>query len=140
MGGKLCIVVIGAGLIGQRHIQHVINETRCELAGVVDTDPQKKTLADEAGVPYYPDVEHDMTVWSYGRKEQGWEHPIFAESIKVTNTVPLDEQLRHFCDVVQKQTAPRCSGEDALKTLEATLAIGESARSDLPVNLTSRSG
>jgi len=75
----------------------------------------------------------NMTVWSYGRKEQGWEHPIFAESINVTNTVPLDEQLRHFCDVVQIGTAPRCSGEDALKTLEATLAIGESARSGLPV-------
>ena len=77
----------------------------------------------------------DMTFWSYGRKQQGWEHPIFAESIDVSNTIPLDEQLRHFCSMVQKRTAPRCSGEDALKTLEATLAIGESARSGVPVSL-----
>jgi predicted dehydrogenase len=80
----------------------------------------------------------DMTVWQYEPKEQGWEHPIFSESIEVTKTAPLEAQLRHFCDVAQKQTAPRCSGEDALNTLEVTLAIGESARSGLPVNLTQR--
>jgi len=78
----------------------------------------------------------DMTVWSYGKDDEGWEHPILSESVEVTKTAPLDEQLRHFCDVIEKGTEPMCPGADALKTLEATLAIGESARSGLPVNLT----
>jgi predicted dehydrogenase len=77
----------------------------------------------------------DMTLWSYRGKEQGWGRPVFSETIEVSQFAPLDEQLRHFCDVVEKGTPPRCSGEDALKTLEATLAIGESARLGLPVNL-----
>ena len=77
----------------------------------------------------------DMTIWYYGGKKQGWEHPISSETTRVPETVPLDEQLRHFCDVVEKGAVPRCSGEDALKTLEATLAIGKSARSGLPVEL-----
>jgi predicted dehydrogenase len=85
----------------------------------------------DQGVLNFP----DMTIWYYGSKKMGWAHPISAESIEVTITTPLDEQLRHFCDVVEKGTAPRCSGEDALKTLQATLAIGESARSGLPVDL-----
>jgi predicted dehydrogenase len=76
----------------------------------------------------------DMTVWSYRGTERGWEHPISSESIAVTEAAPLDEQLRHFCDVVEKGTSPSCSGSDALKTLETTLAIGESARTGLPVN------
>jgi predicted dehydrogenase len=77
----------------------------------------------------------DMTIWTYRDREYGWGHPISAESVEVTKTAPLDEQLRHFCDVIEKGKAPMCSGADALKTLEATLAIGESASSGLPVIL-----
>jgi predicted dehydrogenase len=78
----------------------------------------------------------DMTIWSYRGKEQGWGHPIHSESIEVAQFAPLVEQLRHFCDVVERGTPPKCAGEDALKTLEATLAIGESARSGQPIDLT----
>ena len=50
------IAVIGAGLIGQRHIQHIVDEPRCRLAGVVDPSPQAKALAERAGSIYYSDV------------------------------------------------------------------------------------
>jgi len=38
------------------------------------------------------------------------------------------EQLRHFCELVRGNVAPKVSGEDALATLAATTAVIESAK------------
>ncbi len=53
----LKIAVIGAGFIGRRHIDYILEEPRCLLAGIVDTDTRLKNLADEAGTAYYPDID-----------------------------------------------------------------------------------
>ena len=50
------LAVIGAGLIGHRHIQHIVDEPRCRLTGVVDPSPEAKILAERAGTAYYNDV------------------------------------------------------------------------------------
>ena len=57
MDSPVRIAVIGAGLIGHRHVQHIIDEPRCRLAGVIDPDPQAKLLAENAGTAYYSDIE-----------------------------------------------------------------------------------
>jgi len=78
----------------------------------------------------------DMTLWRYtGDGEQGWDDPISSERISVARTIPLENQLRHFCDVVRNGAAPRCSGEQGVKTLEATLAVRKAARTGAPVIL-----
>jgi predicted dehydrogenase len=51
------IAVVGAGLIGHRHVQHILEEPRCRLTAVVDPDPQAKSLADNAGAAYYADTD-----------------------------------------------------------------------------------
>ena len=78
----------------------------------------------------------DMTLWRYtGTGEQGWTVPITSEHIEVETTVPIEHQLRHFCDVVRNDASPRCSGEEGLKTLEATISLAETVRTGVPVTL-----
>lgn len=50
------IAVIGAGLIGHRHIKHILEESHCQLAGVIDPDIQARSLAEKAGTAYYRDI------------------------------------------------------------------------------------
>jgi predicted dehydrogenase len=76
----------------------------------------------------------DMTLWRYtGEGEQGWETPISSEQIDVEPGVPLEKELRNFCDVIRHGALPRCSGEEGLKTLEATMAVAEAVRRCKPV-------
>jgi predicted dehydrogenase len=56
MESPVRIAVIGAGLIGHRHIQHILDEPRCRLAGVIDPDPKARSLAEKDGAPYYADI------------------------------------------------------------------------------------
>ena len=78
----------------------------------------------------------EMILWQYtGEGEQGWATPISSERIEVEPTVPLVSQLRHFCDVVRHDAEPRCSGEEAIKTLETTLAVSEAVQRGKPVAL-----
>lgn len=48
------IAVLGAGLIGKRHIQHILADPEAELAAIVDPAPIGKSLAEEKGVPWFP--------------------------------------------------------------------------------------
>jgi len=76
----------------------------------------------------------DMTLWRYtGEGEQGWETPISSEQIDVEPGVPLEKELRNFCDVIRHGALPRCSGEEGLKTLEATMAVAEAVRRSKPI-------
>ena len=52
MGGNVRIAVAGAGLIGARHIEHVVREAT--LCAVVDPAPAGKAAAERHGVPWYP--------------------------------------------------------------------------------------
>ena len=65
----------------------------------------------------------------------GWQHPLKVDNIEVNIKDPYIEQLKHFCNVVRGKEEPRTSGEDALKTLEATMAILESGYRNKPVEL-----
>jgi predicted dehydrogenase len=49
------LVVMGAGLIGRRHIEHVLAEPAAALTAVVDPSPAARALAEENGVAWYAD-------------------------------------------------------------------------------------
>lgn len=51
------IAVIGAGLIGKRHLSVLRENAAYEVAAIADPSPAAATLAKEAGVPYYADYE-----------------------------------------------------------------------------------
>jgi predicted dehydrogenase len=51
------IMVAGAGLIGQAHIQRILDTPGAELAGIVDLAPKAKDQAASLNVPWFPDLE-----------------------------------------------------------------------------------
>ncbi len=48
------LAVLGSGLIGKRHIEHVLNEDCAELMAIVDPSDFGKSLAAEKGTSWYP--------------------------------------------------------------------------------------
>ena len=53
---RLKIAVIGAGLIGRRHIALVHENSNCDLAAICDAHPDAAQTAVEYNVPFYQDV------------------------------------------------------------------------------------
>ncbi len=51
------IAVVGAGLIGRRHIQLIRESKRCALAGVVDPSPAAKAFCEEINAPIFKSLE-----------------------------------------------------------------------------------
>ena len=56
MAGPVKLAVLGAGLIGRRHVEHVIAEPEAELLAVVDPSPVGRALAEERGVAWFPSL------------------------------------------------------------------------------------
>ena len=54
-GAPVKLAVLGAGLIGKRHIEHVLAEDCAELLAVVDPTDMGQALAAEKGTHWYPD-------------------------------------------------------------------------------------
>lgn len=65
-------------------------------------------------------------VWSQ-EGERSWWLPIDQKTYQVEHREPLDTQIRHFCDVVNRKAAPLVSGREALKSLQVVEAIKKSA-------------
>ena len=51
----VAMAVVGAGLIGRRHIEHITAEPEAALAAIVDPAPEAKALAAKLNVPWFPD-------------------------------------------------------------------------------------
>ena len=64
---------------------------------------------------------------------RGWHEPLTCSRTTMHREDPYVEQLRHLRAVVEGQEAPRCSGWEGLRTLQATLAVLASAEQRVPV-------
>ncbi len=51
------LAVIGAGLIGKKHAGLISADDTCSLAGICDSDPKCRSIADDLNVPFYQDME-----------------------------------------------------------------------------------
>lgn len=51
------IAVIGAGLIGKRHLQVLLGDPAYEVAAIADPTPAAEALAKEKGVPWFADFQ-----------------------------------------------------------------------------------
>jgi predicted dehydrogenase len=54
MDNTVRLAVLGAGLIGKRHIEQIIAEPRAELHAVVDPSPASQEVASAHGARWYP--------------------------------------------------------------------------------------
>jgi predicted dehydrogenase len=75
-----------------------------------------------------------LELWRYDGK-RGWQAPLSHEVIEVARGDPYAEQLRHLARVVRGKEEPLVSAADGTRTLRATLAVQEAARSGRPVIL-----
>jgi predicted dehydrogenase len=75
-----------------------------------------------------------LEVWDY-KAERGWHQALTQERTAVHEANPYAEQLRHFHAVIQGTEEPVCSGRDALRSLQAILAIHQAAASGEVVRL-----
>ncbi|RKP49650.1 Gfo/Idh/MocA family protein [Pararobbsia silviterrae] len=78
-----------------------------------------------------------LRMWRYPG-ERGWHHAMESETVPVARANPYIEQMRHFAAVIRGDETPLIDGFDATKTLQATLAVRESAESGVCVTLTDR--
>jgi len=78
-----------------------------------------------------PSLEHR---W-HDEGQESWGVPLTQKRIPFMPADPYIEQLSHFVDVIRGKAEPAPSGADATRTLAATLAIAESAKTGLPVRV-----
>ena len=69
-----------------------------------------------------------LDLWRYDG-EKSWTRPLVRQTLDVPAEDPLARQLRHFCRVIRGEETPRITGPDAVRTLAATLAVHDAARS-----------
>ena len=72
--------------------------------------------------------------WRYDGKKS-WFAPLTRETIPVERANPYVLQLRHLCAVIRREETPVIDADDGVKTLRATLAVHEAARTGRPVQL-----
>lgn len=75
-----------------------------------------------------------LTLWKHG-SQQGWNNTLERHDVDVPQVDVYAEQIAHFARVIRGEEAPRIAGADAARTLATTLAVIESARTGLPVDL-----
>ncbi|KAK5051906.1 hypothetical protein LTR84_002709 [Exophiala bonariae] len=62
------IALAGAtGVIGRRHLKHILVESETELAAIIDVDPAAPELAKTHGVPLFNDLEEFTSARKAGR-------------------------------------------------------------------------
>ncbi|KQW00459.1 Gfo/Idh/MocA family protein [Rhizobacter sp. Root1221] len=60
--------------------------------------------------------------------ERSWWAPLGTRRLHLPDVDPLQRQLAHFCQVIRGEATPRVTAAEARKTLQATLAVAEAAR------------
>jgi predicted dehydrogenase len=69
----------------------------------------------------------DLALWSY-QGERHWHHALTREQSSLHEIDVYAQQLRHFCAVAERRETPICSALDGWRTLQATQALLQAAR------------
>ncbi len=77
-----------------------------------------------------------MELWRYPTNANaGWEQPLEKDQHEPADSDPLAAQLEHFCRVIRREEPPLVSGDEGVRTLEATQAVLTSGAEGRPVEL-----
>lgn len=71
----------------------------------------------------------NLTLWRNDGAPCDWTRPVLREEIQLDAADPYIAQLSHFTQVIRGEDTPRIDAADAARTLAATVAVLESARS-----------
>ena len=75
-----------------------------------------------------------LTVWRY-RGAKSWTSPLDSAAVRVPGGDAFALQLAHFAAVIRDRATPLVSGREGQRTLAATLALFEAARTGRSVTL-----
>jgi len=75
-----------------------------------------------------------LEYWHY-REAKGWHDELTAERTALHFGDPYAEQMRHFLAVIDGRERAVCPAEDAMRSLEATLAVAEAGRTGTEITL-----
>lgn len=78
-----------------------------------------------------PQLQH----WSYDTPDGAWADPLRRRTLPVRHADPYPRQLHHFARVIRGEEKPVIDVAEGARTLAATLAIAESARTGEPVEV-----
>src|SRR5436853_87302 len=78
-----------------------------------------------------PQLQH----WSYDKTDGAWADPLTRRTLPVKHADPYPRQLHHFARVIRGEEKPVIDAAEGARTLAATLAIAESARTGRPVEV-----
>ncbi|MEO2003253.1 MAG: Gfo/Idh/MocA family oxidoreductase [Candidatus Poribacteria bacterium] len=77
-----------------------------------------------------------MELWRYADDgRNGWLDPMERLNRDVAASDPLSLQLSHLCRVIRREEEPVVDAQDAARSLAVALAVAESARKGVPINL-----
>ncbi|MBN2395552.1 MAG: Gfo/Idh/MocA family oxidoreductase [Candidatus Atribacteria bacterium] len=77
-----------------------------------------------------------MTLFSYEKEfGEGWHRPLHRQNLLVERSDVLEEELKHFCDLIMGKTESRMTADDAFETLRVIDAIKRSTQSGKSVRL-----
>ena len=77
----------------------------------------------------------NLTLWRNDGAPCDWTRPVQRQEIPLDAADPYIAQLRHFAEVIRGEAAPRIDAADAARTLAATVAVLDSARTGARVVL-----
>jgi predicted dehydrogenase len=80
-----------------------------------------------------PQLQH----WSYDKPDDAWADPLTRRTLPVRHADPYPRQLHHFARVIRGEEKPVIDAAEGMRTLAATLAIAESARTGRRVEVAS---
>jgi len=78
-----------------------------------------------------PQLQH----WCYDKPEGAWADPLTRRTLPVRHADPYPRQLHHFARVIRGEEKPVIDAAEGARTLAATLAIAESAKTGRPVKV-----
>jgi len=78
-----------------------------------------------------PQLQH----WSYDKPDGAWADPLTRRTLAVRHADPYPRQLHHFARVIRGAERPIIDAAEGMRTLAATLAIAESAKTGRPVQV-----
>lgn len=67
----------------------------------------------------------DLSIWSYKGTEKSWNSELARNRAEVSEGVPFEAQLDHFCKVIRGQEDPSCTAQAGLAALTVCQAIKE---------------
>jgi predicted dehydrogenase len=71
----------------------------------------------------------NLVLWRHSDMPHDWSQPFVSESIPLDAEDAYIVQLRHFAEVIRGEAYPRIDAADATRSLAATVAVLDSARS-----------